>query len=91
MAKSRGALRAAFIAAPIAAEAARIIERDGKVVRTYLRKLGKYASKGTGWQHMSAKERGAVFDHYVPAPKVVRAPKKDAPTDAPTVAPSDTE
>ena len=88
MAKSRNALRAAFIAAPIAAEAARIIERDGKAVRTYLRKNGKYASKGTGWQNMSAKERGAVFDHYVPAPKVTRAPKGESATDAPTDAPT---
>lgn len=83
MAKSRNALRSAFVAAPNAAQAAIVIERDGKAVRTYLRKGGKYASKGTGWQNMSAKERGAVFDHYVPAPKVTRAPKVTA---APTVA-----
>jgi len=89
MPKSRNALRAAFIAAPLASDAARVIDKDGKVLRTYIRKLGWYASKGTGWQSRTAKERGAVFDHYVPAPKVTRAPKGasapkvDAPADAP--------
>lgn len=73
MAKSNA--RAAFIAAPNAAEAARIIARDGKSFRTYLRKNGRFASKGTGWANMSAKERGDVYAHFVPAPKVARTPR----------------
>lgn len=81
--------RAAFLAAPNAAEAFRIVNVDGKRGRTYLRKLGKYASKGTGWANMSAKERADVYAHFVPnAPKSTRksAPKvTPAQADAPTV------
>lgn len=75
MAKSKSNTRTAFLAAPNAADASRIIGKDGKAFRTHLRKLGKYASKGTGWANMSAKERADVYAHFVPAPKIARAPK----------------
>lgn len=79
----KGNTRALFLNAPNAAEAARVIGKDGKAFRTYLRKLGKYASKGNGWANMTAKERGDVFVHFNPAPKVTRTRKVAAQPDAP--------
>lgn len=80
--------RALFLNAPNAADAARVIGKDGKAFRTHLRKLGKYASKGTGWANMSAKERGDVYAHFVPNATTQRKPR--APKVQSVVTPTDT-
>jgi hypothetical protein len=59
------ALLASFLAAPNAADAARIINVDGKRMRQHLRsKLGAYASKGTGWSALDIAARTGVFERF---------------------------
>lgn len=63
--KNADATLVAFLAAPNAADAARVIGVDGKRFRSHLRsKLGAYASKGTGWSALDNAARTSVYERF---------------------------
>lgn len=53
------AVLAAFVAAPNAAQAARVYGVNGKVFRDKLRKAGHYESRGTGWSTLTPEQRAS--------------------------------
>jgi hypothetical protein len=59
--KNDDARKVAFLAAPNAASAARIIDKPGKGFRDALRRAGFYESRGTGWSVMTPEQREAFY------------------------------